>query len=406
MGRSFVVEADGGSRGNPGPAAYGALVRDAGTGQVLVEVAGFLGVATNNVAEYSGLVAGLVEAVALDAAAAVEVRMDSKLVIEQMSGRWSIKHPAMRELATRARKLISARQVTFTWVPRKANSAADALVNESLDAVQRGESGQLRRTPGSPPAPPPQRPDGPAAVAEAAATGTASATGDQVRPPDRFTGWRAAWPPTTTLLLRHGASPMSLARQFSGSGGTDPALAPVGVAQAVAAAADLVARGGADVVVASPLRRTRQTAEVVAAELGASVDLVEDLRECAFGQWDGFTFAEVQERWPQQLTAWLASTDVAPPGGESVAEVATRVAAALATVIDRYRGKRIVVVAHVTPIKVAVATALDAPLHSLFRMELAPCSISTVAWWQDGTSTLLGYAEAAHLRGVESAEDA
>lgn len=132
--RAFVVEADGGSRGNPGPAAYGALVRDAATGEVLAREGLTIGIATNNVAEYSGLIAGLEMARALDPAAAVEVRMDSKLVIEQMAGRWKIKHEAMKPLALQASR-IRPRQVRWTWVPRAENKAADALVNAALDGT-------------------------------------------------------------------------------------------------------------------------------------------------------------------------------------------------------------------------------------------------------------------------------
>ena len=96
-----VVEADGGSRGNPGPSGYGAVVLDSDTGAVLAERFEALGIATNNVAEYSGLIAGL-EAAAELGAALVEVRMDSKLVVEQMSGRWQIKNPGLRPLAAKA----------------------------------------------------------------------------------------------------------------------------------------------------------------------------------------------------------------------------------------------------------------------------------------------------------------
>ena len=101
--RRLIVEADGGSRGNPGPAGYGALVRDADTHRVLAERAASVGRATNNVAEYGGLVAGLQAALDLDPTAEVEVRMDSKLVVEQMSGRWQVKHPDMKQLALQAR---------------------------------------------------------------------------------------------------------------------------------------------------------------------------------------------------------------------------------------------------------------------------------------------------------------
>ena len=118
MTRSLIVEADGGSRGNPGPAAFGAVVRDALTGIVLTEVAGYIGTATNNVAEYRGAIAGLEQARALDPTAVIEVRLDSKLVVEQMSGRWKIKHPDMRDLALEARKVMpvaQVRRVTPGW---------------------------------------------------------------------------------------------------------------------------------------------------------------------------------------------------------------------------------------------------------------------------------------------------
>lgn len=131
-GRRLVVEADGGSRGNPGPAAYGALVRDATTGEVVNAEGLSIGEATNNVAEYSGLIAGLEMARAVDPAAEVDVRMDSKLVVEQMAGRWKIKHPAMIPLARKA-SILRPLKVTWTWVPREQNKAADALVNTALD---------------------------------------------------------------------------------------------------------------------------------------------------------------------------------------------------------------------------------------------------------------------------------
>jgi probable phosphoglycerate mutase len=134
--RRLVVEADGGSRGNPGPAGYGAVVRDATTGEVLAEVSESIGRATNNVAEYSGLIAGLRAAAAIARGADVEVRMDSKLVVEQMSGRWQIKHPDMRPLAAKARETARALgRVSYTWVPRSRNAHADRLANQAMDAA-------------------------------------------------------------------------------------------------------------------------------------------------------------------------------------------------------------------------------------------------------------------------------
>jgi probable phosphoglycerate mutase len=134
--RRLVVEADGGSRGNPGPAGYGAVVRDPTTGEVLAEVSESIGRATNNVAEYSGLIAGLRAAAAIARGADVEVRMDSKLVVEQMSGRWQIKHPDMRPLAATARETARALgRVSYTWVPRSRNAHADRLANQAMDAA-------------------------------------------------------------------------------------------------------------------------------------------------------------------------------------------------------------------------------------------------------------------------------
>jgi probable phosphoglycerate mutase len=132
----LLIEADGGSRGNPGPAGYGAVVCDAGSGEVLVECSEGIGVATNNVAEYGGLIAGLRAALELGGSGTdVDVRMDSKLVVEQMSGRWKIKHPAMQPLAREAGELVrQLGTVRFTWIPRAENKRADRLANLAMDA--------------------------------------------------------------------------------------------------------------------------------------------------------------------------------------------------------------------------------------------------------------------------------
>jgi ribonuclease H / adenosylcobalamin/alpha-ribazole phosphatase len=140
-GRRLLIEADGGSRGNPGTAGYGAVVRDAVTREVLAELSEPIGHATNNVAEYSGLVAGLRAAGKLAPGSPAEVRMDSKLVVEQMSGRWQIKHPGLRALAAEARQAARALgRVTYIWVPRERNKHADRLANEAMDAAG-GRSG-------------------------------------------------------------------------------------------------------------------------------------------------------------------------------------------------------------------------------------------------------------------------
>lgn len=391
----LVVEADGGSRGNPGPAAFGAVVRDEATGRVLVEVAETIGEATNNVAEYRGLIAALEQAIDIDPSATIEARLDSKLVVEQMSGRWAIKNAALRELAIRARNLRA--NVTYTWIPRADNAHADRLVNEALDAQERGSEVKILRREGS------GLPDADDVIGEAREEYAVEER--QERPPATMVGWATdLGTPTVMLLGRHGATAYSLEKRFSGAGGHDAPLAPIGREQARAMGQEIAARGGVDAIVTSPLLRTRQTARIVAELTGAPIDTDEGIAECAFGEWDGFTFAEVRERWPDQLSAWLGSTDVAPPGGESFAECRDRVDAARRRILTRYAGERVAVISHVTPVKIITGICVDAPLASLFRMELAPCSLTTTAWFADGNTSLFGFAESAHLRGVDAGQ--
>ncbi|MFF5715389.1 bifunctional RNase H/acid phosphatase [Streptomyces buecherae] len=408
MPHRFVVEADGGSRGNPGPAGYGAVVFDEETGQPLAEAAEFIGTATNNVAEYRGLIAGLRAAYALDPAAHVLVRMDSKLVVEQMSGRWKIKHPDMRPLATEAAGIFPAGQVSYAWVPREQNKHADRLANEAMDAGGRGEPW---RPATAPPAAGPANPPGTGAGASVApgpdAGLRASATPDaagatEARPAAPTLGWSPApdlGPPTTFVLLRHGETALTPRKRFSGSTGSDPELSPVGLRQAEHAAAALAARGTIEAVVTSPLRRCRQTARAVADRLGLDVQVDAGLRETDFGAWEGLTFAEVRERYPADLTTWLDSPKAAPTGGgESFATVADRVAAARDALIGQHPGRTVLVVTHVTPIKTLVRLALGAPPESLFRMELSAASLSAVAYFGDGNASLRLLNDTSHLR--------
>lgn len=408
MTRHLIVEADGGSRGNPGPAAYGTVVRDGVSGAILVEAAGYLGETTNNVAEYQGVLAGLLQARAIDPQARVEVRLDSKLIVEQMSGRWQIKHPNMRELAKQVRAVLPAPQVTYIWVPREQNQRADALVNRALDRANAGDTEPILQRMEDPLSG--LLPDADDVVGTATEAHTQAVIEQVTRPPNRMIGWADLGPPTVTLLARHGATEYSLAKKFSGRGGLDVPLAPLGTQQAEALAAELamrhrVADEAIDVIVASPLLRARQTAQIVQQGLGApqvelSVD--DDLAECDFGAWDGLTFTEVQQGWPEELDAWLASVDVPPPGGESFTGCRLRVEAARRRIVEAYRGQQILVVAHVTPIKILVATAVGAPLDSLYRMELSPCSLTTLAWFADGNASMFTFAERAHMREVGS----
>jgi probable phosphoglycerate mutase len=358
--RSVVIEADGGSRGNPGEAAYGAVLMDAGSGEVIAERAERIGVATNNVAEYRGLIAGLELYNEHTPGADLEVRMDSKLVVEQMSGRWKIKHPDMRPLAAAADRLAPA-GTTYTWIPREQNVYADRILNEALDSTA-GPSVEA--------APPAAKVEG---------------------RPQKLTGWSPdLGPPTTLILVRHGETPHTKEKKFSGLGGDDPGLDVDGRAQVAATAEWLaVLADEIDAVVSSPLRRTQETAAIIAAVLGKDVAIEDGLAEAAFGTWDGLTFAEVQDNHPDDLEAWLGAVDVAPTGGgESFAEVDRRVRRTRDRLLAAYPGKTVLAVTHVTPIKVLVKLALDAPLDSLFRMELAPASVTVISWYPDGQASM------------------
>jgi len=334
-----IVEADGGSRGNPGKAGYGAVVRSP-DGAVLAEVSAALGVTTNNVAEYSGLVAGLKAAADLGADE-VEVRMDSKLVVEQMAGRWKIKHAGLRPLAAEAAQLVQRfKAVRFEWVPREQNSHADRLANQAMDS---------------------------------------SASSAPV-----------SWAPRPTetalrmFLVRHGSTALTAQGRYSGR--VDVPLSPSGVAEAAAAARRLLSLSPSlDAVVSSPLVRCVDTGRAIAEAFdGVPVETDDDLIECDFGDFEGMTFGEVRERYPAALDAWLASTAVPPPDGESFQVVSLRVRRAVKRLLASYTGKTIVVVSHVTPIKMILRDALAAGDQFLYRLYLDPAGVSIVDCWPDG----------------------
>ncbi|MEH0422840.1 bifunctional RNase H/acid phosphatase [Streptomyces sp. B21-083] len=385
--REFIVEADGGSRGNPGPAGYGSVVIDAATGETLVEAAEYIGIATNNVAEYRGLVAGLRAAHQLDPNATVNVRMDSKLVVEQMSGRWKIKHPDMKPLAAEAARVFSVvGQVTYEWIPRGKNKHADRLANEAMDAGKRGEQWSASTSTAELDA-------GVSSSAADADTGAATKVA---------AGWSAPadlGPPATFVLLRHGETLLTPQKRFSGSGGTDPSLSDVGRDQAERVADSLARRGTIEAIVASPLARTRQTAAAVATRLGLDVTIDDGLRETDFGAWEGLTFGEVRERYPDDMNAWLASPKAEPTGGgESFAATARRMAVTRDKLIAAHAGRTVLLVTHVTPIKTLVRLALGAPPESLFRMELSAASLSAIAYYTDGNASVRLFNDTSHLR--------
>ena len=210
----------------------------------------------------------------------------------------------------------------------------------------------------------------------------------------RTTWISAQGKPTVTLLLRHGQTLMSVQKRYAGR--TDAPLTDTGVQQA-AAAAKRLAQAGIGAIVSSPLQRTVRTAEEVSAVTGVPVVTDDGFRETDFGAWEGLTFAEVRERWPSEMTAWLADPSVAPPGGESFAQVSERVTAALHRVLAERADRTVLIVSHVTPIKTLVAAALLAPPAALFRMHLDVAALCEIDWYADGPAVLRSFNDTAHL---------
>ena len=360
MARHFKLTADGGSRGNPGPAGYGAVVSE--NGKIVAELFDVIGVATNNVAEYNGLLAGLSHIHQLDKEATVEVAMDSKLVVEQMSGRWQIKHADMRDLAKQCRDAHTPSLVIYSWIPRDENSHADRLANKALDG------GSAHK---------------PAAVIQ------------QNYLTDRL---RSAEIPTFIYFVRHGETVLTPTRKFSGTGALDPELMQDGLDQAELVAEEAV-KLGAEVLIASPLKRTRQTAEAIARTTGLEIIFDEAWFELSFGSWDGKSIEEVKQEEPDAYQAWLNSTAYAPGGGESWDQATVRIEEALEKLVAEYPGKKIIVVTHNGVIKTAVRLAIGAPAEAVFHVDAAPCSISSISIWpSDGLRAVRSVNERGHLR--------
>lgn len=431
-----IVEADGGSRGNPGPAGYGAVVYDADHVRVLAERREYLGVTTNNVAEYRGLIAGL-EAAAELGAREVAVRMDSKLVVEQMSGRWKVKHESMIPLADRARRLVAGfDRVSFTWIPRKENKHADKLANEAMDDAgtvaevrdalaaetaaaeaeltgsgeqlsgsTEGSAGtasldvrdvlapelaameaELTRITGESADPAEglaESTEDPSEAAEAIEP-TEAAAAETVSAAPGWTG--AVGRPTRLLLLRHGQTELSVQRRYSGRG--NPALTELGREQAAKAAKMLAAKGGIQAIVCSPLGRAKETAEAAGKALGLPVRVLDGLIETDFGAWEGMTFLEAREQDPELHAQWLGDPSVPAPGGESFDQVRERVEAVRRDLVALYPGANVLVVSHVTPIKTLLQLALGVGPSLLYRLHLDLAALSIAEFYPDGGSSV------------------
>lgn len=368
MGRTLRVEADGGSRGNPGVAGYGALVRDTATGTLLVELAAPLGTASNNVAEYRGMLAGLAAAQQIAADADIVVAMDSKLVVEQMSGRWKIKHPDMRELALEGRDLVAeitgaGGAVSFTWIPRADNSDADVLSNRGMDGehVEDWHGSEQGRDDLAP-------------------------SRDSEQEPVRPTGGRGA--PTRVVLVRHGVTEFTEQSRLDGRGGSDPELSPTGREQAERAAGLVASLIGDDAVrvVTSDLARARQTGAAIAERLGLEASVDRDWDEQSFGDWDGARVPDLLAEAAEDFRSLRDDPSYSRPGGESHTEMAERVTAAWRRVVAS--GGTVVVASHRKPILVVLALVLGLPHDSFWRLAGAPGSLTAIEAWPDGQAVV------------------
>jgi broad specificity phosphatase PhoE len=284
----------------------------------------------------------------------VDVRMDSKLVVEQLSGRWKIKHPDLRPLAAEAQRLArSFTSVHYEWIPRELNKHADRLANEAMDAQ----------------------------------AGSGEASKGKADSPARWTGARGT--PTRLLLVRHGQTALSVERRYSGRG--DHPLTETGLAQAKAAARRLSTMDGVGAhtpIVSSPLARARDTAQAVADATGGTVTVHPGLIETDFGEWEGLTFAEAAARDPEVHRAWVTDSAKRAPGGESFDAVHRRVRGTLDELITAHGGETVVVVSHVTPIKSLLRVGLDAGPSLLFRLHLDLAALSVVEFYPDGNASV------------------
>jgi len=381
MTQLVIIEADGGSRGNPGPAGSGAVLIDSQSGSVLAEVALFIGIATNNVAEYRAVLAAIEVANEIVPEAQLLIRMDSKLVVEQMSGRWKIKNEGMQELSNAMLAAIGSRKVKFEWIPREQNSKADALANEAMDA----EQSVVRKYIGAPDT----------ATIDVVTSASKSETGDMEYNPELPSSVRAprniSKKLTTLVLVRHGRTLLTETHRISGRGGEDPQLSEIGRDDASRVAIELsrIGSGGPlakvlkpQLIVSSPIARTRETAEIISNKLGIPVALNADIAEIAFGDWDGHTNQEVAKNWPDLYEQWRGDHRISPPGGgESLEEFDFRVQRGLGDILSQYEGKTVIVVGHVMSIRGVIRTALDANWPSYWRTSIAPCSISVIRFW-------------------------
>lgn len=373
----LIVECDGGSRGNPGIAGYGAIVFGADNAEVHAKLAAPIGHNTNNVAEYQGLLAAL--EVIRDHApnSQVLVRMDSKLVVEQMSGRWKAKNPAMRELlmqcqAVSAQLRASGGNVQYQWIPRNENSRADALANDGMDGV----TVEYLNFPEA------QHQDE-LDIAQPQAEkilNTQDSAGNYV----------GAGGVRRLLVVRHAVTEFTVTHRLDGRGGANPPLNELGHEQAQRVAFGVAGRlaeyypdGFTDQVslLTSSLTRAKQTGAAIGKKIGKKPTVDARWDEQSFGQWDGLSIGEIYREHPEEVMRLRNDDSFAAPEGETRSELLARVQSGLKSATSL--SETVVVVTHRMPILLLIAQSLGLSTLDAWRVNADPASVTGIEFYQD-----------------------
>ena len=360
---SLIIRADGASRGNPGEASFGAVLLEGD--REIATASAHLGVATNNFAEYSGVIAGLKLAMQHDTDAKYVVELDSKLVVEQLNGNWKVKSKDLMPLVAEASKIASKLDVEFRWIPREQNSRADQLANQALDSPVAKVI-----------------PDQPASI----------------RAP------RVSSPGTELIFVRHGHSAHTEKGLVAGGDGADPELSDLGLREADATA-DLLEYPPSSwglamkdpIVVSSTMLRTRQTAEAIARKLNAETVTDERIREIFFGEWNGLSNSELFSKDPETLSAWRGSLSFRPPGGESIEDLIARTSEFVKEVRENYANRTVIIVSHMMPTRALTYQIVGGDQRYLWSTSFAPASVSAFRVWGSEQYELITLNSCAHL---------
>lgn len=373
----LIIQADGASKGNPGPASFGVAIFTS-DGELVAEVFEAIGVATNNQAEYRAVLAGLRAAVDLlpshGTSRAIHIQMDSKLVIEQLAGRWKIKNSELQQLAMQAQQLMREFEVKLEWIPRERNAIADGLANRALLNLQ-GDST-------------------PSAIA--------SIQPKSIRAP------RQSVEPTVVWAIRHGHTQMTEGGLISG-GGADPSLSDFGkqeaarIPQEIKRLAQLFSLQLPEVIIHSPQLRARQTAEMISEQLFISLQTEPRLREIEFGDWEGVSMDSLVGISQPEIDQWRGSTKLRPPGGESVADLERRVSQVLKGHVNSGQAS-VALVAHMMPMRAIYRGATGATESAHWGVNFNPASVSVYRFFGETFAEVFAVNSTAHLEPLQKSE--